>query len=197
MMAATEQDFQEIFETFQPRIRRYLARMVGEDEAEDLTQDVFIKISQSLSDFRNESQLSTWIYRIAANTAIDRLRSASFRANANRVDIDCSTGDDYQEHVVGDLLDGSLIRKEMNQCISGLIDRLPDDYRTAIRLSEIGGFQNGEIAEMLGISIETVKIRLHRARKQLKESMETNCTLYRDERNELACDRKIISLKLR
>jgi RNA polymerase sigma-70 factor, ECF subfamily len=193
----TEQNFQEIFQTFQPRIHRYLARMVGEDEAEDLTQEVFIKVSQSLADFRNESQLSTWIYRIAANTAIDRLRSASFRANANSVDIDCSAGDDYQEHVVGDLLDRSLIRKEMNQCISGLIERLPEDYRTAIMLGDIGGFQNREIADMLGISIDTVKIRLHRARKQLKESMETNCTLYRDERNELACDRKIISLKFR
>ena len=195
-MAATEQDFHEIYETFRPRIHRYLARMVGEDEAEDLTQDVFIKVSQSLADFRNESQLSTWIYRIAANTAIDRLRSASFRANANSVDID-SSGNDYQEHAVGDLLDRSLIRKEMNKCISGLIDRLPDDYRTAITLSDLGGFQNMEIAEMLGVSLETVKIRLHRARKQLKESMETNCTLYRDERNELACDRKIISLKFR
>jgi RNA polymerase sigma-70 factor (ECF subfamily) len=196
-MDSIEQDFQKIHETFRPKILRYLARMVGEVEAEDLTQEVFIKVSQSLSDFRNESQLSTWIYRIAANTAIDKLRSAAFKAASTSIDLDCSQDDDYQAHAVDDLLDRSLIRKEMNSCIAELIDKLPADYRAVITLSEIGGFQNREIADMLGVSIETVKIRLHRARKQLKKSMETSCTLYRDERNELACDRKTIPLKLR
>jgi RNA polymerase sigma-70 factor (ECF subfamily) len=195
-MAATEHDFQEIYETYQPGIYRYLCRMIGEAEAEDLTQEVFIKVSQSIGDFRNESQLSTWIYRIAANTAIDRLRSASFRADVNSVDIDCSTGD-YREHAVGDLLDKSLIRKEMNKCIGDLIDKLPEDYRTVISLSEIGGFPNREIVDILGVSIDTVKIRLHRARKQLKGLMKTNCSLYRDERNELACDKKTNTLKFR
>ncbi len=196
-MAATEHDFQEIYETYQPRIYRYLCRMIGEHEAEDLMQEVFIKVSQSIGDFRNESQLSTWIYRIAANTAIDRLRSASYRANANAMDIESGPHADYQADSVGDLLDRSLIRKEMNKCIDDLINKLPEDYRKVIALGEIGGFQNREVADMLGVSVDTVKIRLHRARKQLKEAMESNCSLYRDERNELACDRKPLTMKLR
>jgi len=60
-------DFQKIHDEFRPKIERYLVRLVGEYEAEDLTQDVFIKISRALQTFRGESQLSTWIYRVATN----------------------------------------------------------------------------------------------------------------------------------
>jgi RNA polymerase sigma-70 factor (ECF subfamily) len=171
--------------------------MVGDYEAEDLTQEVFIKVSQSLGDFRSESQLSTWIYRIASNAAIDRLRSRPYRAESGSVALVDASDIDTADNAAEERPDRALIRKEMNECISGLIDTLPEDYRIVIMLSEIGGFQNREIADRLCISIENVKIRLHRARKHLKELMERSCTLYRDDRNELACDRKIISLKFR
>jgi RNA polymerase sigma-70 factor (ECF subfamily) len=141
--------------------------------------------------------LSTWIYRIASNAAIVRLRSRPYRAESGSVAIVDVSDIDTADNTAEERPDRALIRKEMNECISGLIDTLPEDYRIVIMLSEIGGFQNREIADRLGISIENVKIRLHRARKQLKELMERSCTLYRDDRNELACDRKIIGLKFR
>src|SRR3972149_775128 len=78
-MNASELDFQQIYETFQPKIHRYLTRLAGESEAEDLTQETFVKAHRALENFRGESQLSTWIYRIAANTAMDKLRSPSFQ----------------------------------------------------------------------------------------------------------------------
>jgi DNA-directed RNA polymerase specialized sigma24 family protein len=71
--------FDEIHEAYRPKIRRYLARMVGEDEAEDLTQEVFVKIHRALNGFKGDSKLSTWIYRIATNAALDKLRSPSFQ----------------------------------------------------------------------------------------------------------------------
>jgi len=74
-MNACKIEFQEIYADFQPKILRYMARMIGEGEAEDITQEVFIKLSHTLKTFRGESSLSTWIYRIATNTALDRLRS--------------------------------------------------------------------------------------------------------------------------
>ena len=67
-------DFQKIHDEFRPKIQRYLMRLVGEYEAEDLTQDVFLKISRVLQTFKGESKLSTWIYRIATNLAIDEMR---------------------------------------------------------------------------------------------------------------------------
>ena len=78
----------------------------------------------------------------------------------------------------------------MSDCVREFVDRLPPDYRTIITLNELEGFTNKEITEILQISLETAKIRLHRARAKLKESLESGCDFYNDDRSELACDRK-------
>src|SRR3970040_1463702 len=73
-MRTATPDFQSIHARFRPRVLRYLARLVGEAEAEDLTQAVMLKISAALPGFRGDSSVSTWIYRIATNAGLDRLR---------------------------------------------------------------------------------------------------------------------------
>ena len=78
----------------------------------------------------------------------------------------------------------------MNECILGVVEKLPENYRTVVVLSELEGFKDDEIAEILGVSIHTAKIRLHRARARLKKDLEIHCNFYRDERNEFACDSK-------
>jgi RNA polymerase sigma-70 factor (ECF subfamily) len=78
----------------------------------------------------------------------------------------------------------------MNDCIRNFVEKLPENYKTVLVLSELEGLQNQEIAEILGLTLDTVKIRLHRARGKLKKELETHCNFYRDERNELACDLK-------
>lgn len=197
-MSHDELEFQKIYDIFRPKILRYLTRLVGEYEAEDLTQEVFVKVSQALKTFRGESQLSTWIYRIATNAALDRLRSPSFQRMAQKRLSNDSTASDRVQAEDKDvwtgektpLVEQQVIRKEMNKCIRNFIEKLPEDYRTVIMLSELEDLQNREIAEVLGASLDTIKIRLHRARAKLKEELETNCSFYRDERNELACDLK-------
>jgi RNA polymerase sigma-70 factor (ECF subfamily) len=87
-------------------------------------------------------------------------------------------------------IDQQLIRKEMNECIQNFIEELPENYRTVLVLSALEGLKNREIAEILQVSLSTVKIRLHRARAKLKKELEIHCSFYRDERNELACDLK-------
>jgi RNA polymerase sigma-70 factor (ECF subfamily) len=72
-------DFQNVYVEFHPRIQRYLNRLLGPNEAEDVSQEVFAKVSQALPQFRGDSSISTWIYRIATNAAYDRLRSPSFQ----------------------------------------------------------------------------------------------------------------------
>ena len=196
-MSDNELEFQKIYETFQPKIHRYLTRLVGEHEAEDLTQEVFTKVSQGLKNFRGESQLSTWIYRIATNIAFDRLRNPSFQQMVQKRLSSDSTAEDKisTENVVWTSertpsIDQQLIRKEMNECIQNFIEELPENYRTVLVLSELEGLKNREIAEILQVSLDTVKIRLHRARAKLKKELEIHCSFYRDERNELACDLK-------
>jgi RNA polymerase sigma-70 factor (ECF subfamily) len=78
----------------------------------------------------------------------------------------------------------------MSACIDEFVARLPDNYKTVMVLSELEGFTNGEIAAILGLTLDTVKIRLHRARETLRKDLEAGCNFYRDERAEFACDRK-------
>jgi RNA polymerase sigma-70 factor (ECF subfamily) len=190
-MDASEAEFQEIYAVFQPKILRYMARMVGENEAEDLTQEVFIKIGAVLGTFRGEASLSTWIYRIATNTALDKLRSPSFqRATLNSLDQQSSTCEpeiDDKNVWTGEktpLVEHQIFRKEMNDCIQGFIENLPEDYRTVLILNEFEGLKNKEIAEILEISLAAVKIRLHRARERLKNELRENCDSYWVENNE-------------
>ena len=178
-----EPEFQTIYADFQPRILRYMGRMVGEREAEDLTQEVFVKVNRALAGFRGESSLSTWLYRIATNAALDRRRSPSFqRTNLLRLVGDVSEAGEEAEpggeacaRERAPSAEQQLIRKEMNECIRDFVEKLPDNYRTTLVLSELEGLKNGEIAAILGVSLDTVKIRLHRARAKLKRDLMLHC----------------------
>ena len=179
-------DLETLYDEFQPKIRRYLSRLVGTTDVEDLSQEVFVKVSQALPSFRGESKVSTWIYRIATNAAFDRLRSPSFQraARAPIEGLQLATGE-----LLG--IDQELARKEMNECVRRYIDSLPPPYRSVVILSEDEGLTNQQIADVLGISLDTVKIRLHRARGRLKNQLGSGCAFYRDDRNELACEPKL------
>jgi len=187
--------FQQVYDEYHAKIFRYLTRVVGQSEAEDLTQEVFVKVGQSLETFRGEAQLSTWIYRIATNAALDRLRQPSVRHGGEKLlpvesiaeikaDQDIRTGE------LKASTEQKLIRSEMNGCIREIIQALPERYRAVIVLSELEGLKDGEIAEILGVTLQAAKVRLHRARARLREELAAACVFYRDERNELACDRK-------
>ncbi len=174
-------DFNSVYSAFYPRILRYLARLVGPDEAEDVSQEVFIKISRSLADYRGEG-ISSWVYRIATNAAMDRKRQASpATAPVEDESMPPDAAETAEQHV---------IRGEMSECVRGLIDNLPDTYRAVLILSEIEGLADAEIASVVGTSLENVKIRLHRARRRLREALVENCELYRDGEDRLLCDRK-------
>ena len=189
-----------------------MARTVSDDEAEDLTQEVFAKISRALNTFRGEASLSTWVYRIATNTALDRLRGPSFQRAQITLDLhrpDPETEIEDRNMSTGEktpLLEHQIFRKEMNECICSFIERLPESYRTILILSELEELKNTEISEILGISqisvffnpskiseilgisLHTVKIRLHRAREKLKEKFLTKCDSYWVENNEFLPD---------
>ncbi len=178
-----ETDFRRIFDIFQPKILRYLARLVGEHEAEDLTQEVFFKVSQGLSSFRGESKLATWIYRIARNTALDRVRSPAFQDSARQ-----ALSNDVAMEEVELPVEQQLIRREMNECIRTFIEDLPADYRSVLVLGELDELTDRQIAERLGISLPTVKIRLHRGRERLRGDLGKHCNFYRNPQYELACE---------
>lgn len=178
-------DFQTVYDEFHTRIRRYLERMIGPADCDDATQDVFAKVSVGLAQFRGEASLSTWIYRIATNAAYDRLRCRSSHPHADMPIDDAPPVEDRAPGV-----EQRLVRREMNDCIGAYIDRLPASYRSVVVLSEHEGLTNAEVAETLGVTLDTVKIRLHRARARLRKELGGGCDFYRDDRNELACEPK-------
>ena len=183
-------NFDTLYQEFQPRIQRYLSRLVGTAEAADLTQTVFLKVSRGLDDFRGESSLATWIYRIATNTAHDHLALAQTKQQSAEKALDeDETIDDFPADDRADS-DREYIRREMNACVRGIAEQLPENYRSVLLLADLEEFTNAEIAEILGLSLDTVKIRLHRGRAALRKALETACDFYHDEQSELRCDRK-------
>ena len=193
-MSNEDLEFRKIYDIFRPKILAYLTRLIGKHDAEDLTQEVFIKVSQGLNDFRGTSKLSTWIYHIATNAALDRLRSPTFQKMTQQTfSIELEAGEEgkfIRMRASVSSIDQQLIQKEMNRCIRDVIKKLPEDYRTVIVLSELEELKHHEIATILQVSLDTVKIRLHRARAKLKKELENHCSFYRDERNVLSCDLK-------
>jgi RNA polymerase sigma-70 factor (ECF subfamily) len=197
-MNSDELEFNRIFKEYQPKILRYLTLLTDRYEAEDLSQEVFIKVEGGLKNFRGESQLSTWIYRIATNTALDRMRNPSFKYKVNEAvpsgpvekdGIGIEDKDLFTREMT-ELTDQQYVRKEMNSCIRNFIENLPENYKAVVILSELEELKNKEIAEILNLTLDTVKIRLHRARAKLREKLQSHCSFYRNEQNELSCDLK-------
>ncbi|HEY6843638.1 MAG TPA: sigma-70 family RNA polymerase sigma factor, partial [Thermoanaerobaculia bacterium] len=141
----------------------------------DAVQNAFIRAFQSLSRFRAESRLSTWLHRILVNEALMKLRSR--KASEESID-DLLPSFQEDGHQVrdtvdwSDLADKSLERAETAEMVNRRIEELPESYRTVLVLRDIEGMSNSEIAEMLGISTNLVKVRLHRARQALRTLIE-------------------------
>ena len=180
-MSEAVMDFPTLYTEYRPKIERYLTRLVGDFEAEDLTQDVFIRISQGLPGFRGESRLSTWIYRIATNAALDRLRSPAYTRSAQDHLPEKSQAEAEIEGEIAWMGDEAaspehkLWRKERYECYRDYIANLPVNYRTVVALSELEDLAASEIAEILDLSLDTVKIRLHRGRARLLQEFKTHC----------------------
>jgi RNA polymerase sigma-70 factor (ECF subfamily) len=192
-MSSCKLDFPEVYDSYQPKILRYLSHFIGESEAEDLTQETFVKVHRSLGGFRGASQLSTWIYRIATNTALDRMRQPSFQ-KVEQVSVAEEIEEVKISTAIGFLggqvppIEKELIRDEMNDCIRNYIQKLPEEYRAVLVLSEYEGLKNSEIASILEVTLDTVKIRLHRAKAKLRAELEAHCDLYWIE--EMPCSMK-------
>lgn len=186
--------FNDLFNTYQKPIYNYVLRMVRDNElAEELTQEIFIKTYKNLSSFRGDSKLSTWIYGIATNSCLDYFRTSDYKKGKST---DVLDEDFLNEETSGDVvkkilsIEEDLIKSEMAQCIRDYVESLPGDFRTVLVLHDLQGFKSREISKITGCSLDTVKIRLHRARKKLQTVLASNCDFYRDENDIFRCDRK-------
>jgi RNA polymerase sigma-70 factor (ECF subfamily) len=189
--------FKRLYDENHERIRRLLARTAGPQEAEDLVQVVFAKAARALPEFRGDAQMATWLYRIATNVASDWLRGRSTLEAKATVQLPDAIDDAACSSSMGSVSqekfappERELIRDEMGDCIRRLIGQLPEKHRAVLVLGELGGFKDDEVAQALGISRSNAKVRLHRARAQLKEALEAHCDFSRNEDNEFVCEPK-------
>lgn len=192
--AAATHDFDQLYREHRQAVVNHLSRRVRASDVEDLTQEVFAKANRALAGFRGESSMRTWLLRIATRTAVDHARSRQVHEE-RRTDALPETAADGTSAPVPETLavpaeaPGAVVRQEMHLCIREYVDRLPPGYREVIRLREIEGLSNEEVAARLGIGIDAAKIRLHRARRSLRELLESNCELYTTENHGVGCDR--------
>ena len=170
--ANDEAAFREIVSRHKAKVYGYLYRMTGSGEdAEDLTQEVFVRLYTSLGTFRGQSSLSTWLFRIAGNLCVDRFRRSQSRAPAFSLDAPVGGEDGGPGRDVPDqtwephrLLENA----EMGTQIQAALARLPVKLRTALVLHDLEGLPYEEIAQVEGCPLGTVKSRLFNARTQMR-----------------------------
>lgn len=161
--------------------------------AEDLTQETILRADQNLATLKDPARLTSWLYCIATNICHDRFRQ-SRHERIQSLDEDATGGSERDRLQdlpdTGPRLDRVLEQKEMSACVQRYLMDLPDSHRAVILLHDEAGMTNPEIAEMLGVSVATVKIRIHRAREKLRAALREACSFSADERGVLVCEPK-------
>lgn len=168
-VAGREDGFEELVRRYQRPIAAYVYRMVGDYEAAlDLTQEVFIKVYNSLRRYRSEFKFSTWIYKIAHNSAVDHLRRYGNREQALTSEFE---GEQYDLPIESRRLspEQESERAERREEIEQVVRALPATYRELVLLRHSHDMSYDEIAEVTGLPLGTVKNRLFRAREAMRQ----------------------------
>jgi RNA polymerase sigma-70 factor (ECF subfamily) len=158
----------EIFDMYKDRVYALCRHMAGNTEdAEDLTQEVFVSVFQHLDHFRAESTFGTWLYRIATNHCLNRLRKKRPEIHSfetmQEIDIAPPASGPNPEDMV--------VRKELNRRMELAVAALPENLRIVFVLGTLEGLRYKEISEVCDCSEEAVKMRIHRARKQVRDKL--------------------------
>ncbi|HET7601995.1 MAG TPA: RNA polymerase sigma factor [Gemmatimonadales bacterium] len=154
--------FERLYRSHVGRIHALTRRMLSPDEADDATQDVFIRAWQKLESFRGESAFGTWLHKIAVNVCLGR------RAQLGQARARYHADDAPLETVAHPHTGGALDRVDFETAL----ERLPDGARQVFVLHDVEGYRHEEIAEMLGTVTGTSKSQLHRARMALRQHLE-------------------------
>jgi RNA polymerase sigma-70 factor (ECF subfamily) len=167
---------EQIYHDYAPRVYNLARRMVRSDaDAEDVTQDVLLKVVRKLPTFRGASALPTWLHRITLNTAISHRRKLAVREEHRcRDPFDIVLAEKPARGAGWDgaaTPDAQLLLRETRALVERAIAGLPIIYRTVFQLAEVEGLPNGDIADRLGLSLPAVKSRLHRARQLLRVTL--------------------------
>jgi RNA polymerase sigma-70 factor (ECF subfamily) len=152
--------FERVYREHLPRVHALVRRMTAGRDADELTQDVFVRVWQKLATFRGDAAFATWLHRLAVNVVIERFRSDTTRRQRH-----------YDGEEIFDRM-ASLPRSgDLAMDLDLAVSRLPDGAREIFVLHDVEGYKHREIAELLDISAGTSKAQLHRARMILRKHL--------------------------
>jgi RNA polymerase sigma-70 factor (ECF subfamily) len=169
--------FEELLERYEDKVFRLAYRIVrNETDAKEILQETWVSIWRKLDTFKGDSQFGSWVYRIATNAALMRLRAQRRHPEVSTEELPIGYLDNYgQVPLPGENWakrpDEQLQSSELRQHIEAAVDALPDIYRTIFLIRDVEGLSTEETAQILDISIPTVKTRLHRARIALRDAI--------------------------
>jgi RNA polymerase sigma-70 factor (ECF subfamily) len=173
--------FEELVTRYEDKVYRLAFRIMrNETEAKEVVQDTFLSVWRKLDGFKGDAQFSSWLYRVTANAALMRLRSLRRHPEISTDELDPgvldgvitaygsigSPGENWSKRP-----DEELQSDELRRHIQSAVDGLPDIYRTVFLVRDVDGLSTEETAEALGVSVATVKTRLHRARIALRDAI--------------------------
>lgn len=169
--------YEDLVRSHGPRMLSVTRRLLRNDsDAHDALQEAFLSAFKAIGRFQGGSQLSTWLHKIALNAALQRLRTRKRLAEDSIEELLPSFLEDghHARHpsewmAPADVL---LERREVRELVRAEIDRLPEDYRTVLLLRDIEALDTAEVAQLLGMTENLVKVRLHRARQALRALLE-------------------------
>lgn len=177
--------FAELVRRYERKVYNICYRMLGNvDEASEALQDAFLRAYQFLKKFKGKSSFYTWLYRIATNVCLTRLRkrktAQSFTSETNQASEKPSPKQPIfvSSDLITDIPDASksperLVRqKELREALNQAVDELPADFRTVVVLRDFEGLSNREVSKVLNLSVPAVKSRLHRGRLFLRNRLE-------------------------
>ena len=166
--------FEQLVRRYGPRMCRAVARQIlgSESDAEDALQDAFITAFRAIGSFEGKSQLSTWLHRVAVNSALMRLRSRKRKRELPIDDLLPQFIADGHEKNPGPTWNPAALtgieQEETRRIVRARIDQLPEDYRAVLVLRDLQELDTRAVAELLALSEGNVKVRLHRARQALR-----------------------------
>jgi RNA polymerase sigma-70 factor (ECF subfamily) len=172
-MELSEKDLIEFINKFRGRVfRTCLGFVQNTDDANDLTQEVFLAVLESLDDFRNEAQLSTWVYRIAVNKSLNHLKKKKRRNIFQNIDkLLFKSGQGEAHQYVHNPVDDDESSKEVAFLLSHALSKLPESQRVAFTLSKYDELSNPEVASVMGNSVSAVESLLHRAKQNMQKTL--------------------------
>ncbi len=170
----------KLHDKYYEKIRTFIVFHIRDEwSADDIVQETFIKVDKNISTLKDKGKLSAWIYKIAYNLCMDYLK--------NNQTLLFKKSKELTSQIAGIEIQKEMEQNQMGACVRDKIDMLPEKYRSVLLLFDLEGFSHDEISQVLGISCENAKVRLHRSRKMLKEILERECHFEKDERDVFVC----------